>query len=544
MKHILVIGLIAGLAFGYVPFSFRHLSTAGLFIDDYDLLLLNPSYIPQVSGARLYTNLSNFYNGEECLFTEKGEGAFLLGIKPKSDKLGIFSLIDFSDYRTPLNTGLVSEEGDTLYGYGTIKQTVYSNYDSIQNKYLDKTIMEETREAWEENNIKDFHLALGYKIGEELNIGFSYSYSKEGSVLALPENNAILKGKDYTEEKLVYEDSLFSAGFLKNQKSSHSLLLGLGLLKEKREILAKVGIIPYSEIEDYDSTFSNYIENSYVETVEKWDTVKTDTLTKSSVPITGFIFPVQVFGVNHFEENLLWWIAEFSYKMGSASENASEEHIISQYKIKNEIETTTSSILNDTTLTHISGSSSGLFLSFHFGYILSIDERLSLGIGGGMSFSRNNSSFLYQGTHVSNYRRTAETTYDSIATSSFSDSTKRYERILGYRFPVAVEFKLTKPLTLRLGTAFNYWFTNTQFTKERISYTPQKIVIREDESETEIHETDYDLPFVYEEEDKKESATQFTYGIGYAYKNLTIDLMGFSELFNLSGYRVSVTLKF
>jgi hypothetical protein len=70
--------VVASLSFGLVTESFRYQSTAGLFQDDYDLLF-DPARIPEISGARLWTSLSNFVTGDEELFSGGSEPYIIIG---------------------------------------------------------------------------------------------------------------------------------------------------------------------------------------------------------------------------------------------------------------------------------------------------------------------------------------------------------------------------------------------------------------------------------------------------------------------------------
>lgn len=123
-----------------------------------------------------------------------------------------------------------------------------------------------------------------------------------------------------------------------------------------------------------------------------------------------------------------------------------------------------------------------------------------------------------------------------------------HESVLGTTFfalPVAVEFPIHKKVDLRLGAKYSWSKLKKDVTESVTFETPS--YSRTEYGDGTVYESvdDYEETSSHYINEEYESGVNFTFGLGYKPNdNLQVDVMGFSNLVNLSGWRVSVVLLF
>jgi len=123
-----------------------------------------------------------------------------------------------------------------------------------------------------------------------------------------------------------------------------------------------------------------------------------------------------------------------------------------------------------------------------------------------------------------------------------------HESVTGTTFfalPVAVEFPIHKKVDLRLGAKYSWSKVKNDVIESVTFETPS--YSRTEYGDGTVYESvdDYEETSSHYISEEYESGVNFTFGLGYKPNdNLQVDIMGFSNLVNLSGWRVSVVLLF
>jgi len=112
--------------------------------------------------------------------------------------------------------------------------------------------------------------------------------------------------------------------------------------------------------------------------------------------------------------------------------------------------------------------------------------------------------------------------------------------------PVGLEFKLVPSVALRLGAQHQVTWSDRILTEQLISWSPRKTrTVFGDGSFRESIDTLARRSASSDHRTGFDQQTGFSYGAGFRpLDNLQIDLMGFANLVNLTGWRLSATLRF
>ncbi|RKX69787.1 hypothetical protein DRP53_07160 [candidate division WOR-3 bacterium] len=545
MKYLSAILFTVSLALGYLPSSFRNLSTAGVFDDDYDLML-DPGRIPEIEGYRLYTNLSNLVTGLERPFVNQSVNYFLLGGSGEFMKHRYLGLI-FDNYslNDPLPTGLFTREGDTIFGDGEVVNTQWLDTDGDGS--FDYIINDrEHRSAWDRNRELNFYLGLAFGKDNRFGFGFiheddrlrnfdpqvNYQIEREESTL-IETRLTYLKGDTLTtmdETNHARNSIIFSSWF--GRESAFNLSLGLGMIQSDS----------LTEADGY------YFEdrNPGGDTL---DYVKISSGDTFHIPYSGFEIPARI---GLLKKRTGGWESEyyldFRYlSLGVTGDGA--RNTISM--VDSTCRPGTASGYDSITTTY-SGKRSGYTVRFSTRQRFTLSKRFAFGFG----LSLTNSVLtdeLFDSTAQSG--RYAYDDGDGVSTAN--DSTVTYTEmeywqkkttsvVRSISIPVGMEFKLIEPVTLRLGARHTTTYYDVVTTENLKGFDPRKTRVEYGDGSYSEWIDDEKLQSGTREEDSPTThKTDYYYGLGIAIgKNLQLDLMYFNNLVNLANWRLSATLKF
>lgn len=495
MKKVwIVMFLIAGVAYPYVSNSFRYSSTAKLLLDDYDWIATDPGYIPHIEGARFYTNLSNFVNQKENVFDNLDTGYYLLGLKYSN--LGL--ILDNNFSKISDSTGL-----DDFWGYGEKADTIYIDT-------LKTSVTYNSKDAWHESTVMDFMLGWGFLLGENKSLGISYTHDYSSTNLVIPDDNYITFREDDSAGTTIRLDSTIATGSKKSTLSRHRAIFSFWKWDEEWDLNLKLGFL-YRTDNSYKGEKGSYSISKTAAGIDKIST--SDSLQTS--PYFGFGIPFDILAIRHLgEENEMWFNIGGVYTNRSPKAEAGKSEVEKDTVFAEAGNTVTVNSYYNT----ITGTYSDLSGYLFTKGVFQLSDRLTLGMGlrVGVLNSTDSSYTKATGSFLS------QSPIDTVSSdTSYSHWAKTTTGQFTLSLPVAVEFHLIEPLAFRLGATYIHTISDTTV-EEGVAPT-------------------------YSKEERRETLnnTLYTYGLGYKITdNLQIDLMGFSNLLNISNWKLSLTLKF
>ena len=540
--------------------SFRNASTAMLLEDDYDLWLgpyplPDPARLPLIEGSRFYTNLSNLVDKGEEPFSNSTNNYFLIGGSTTPlFNIGHFGIvIDRYNKKEALYTGLDDMDGFPIDGYGHV---VYSEFVDEDNNgtYDRRTDVEETREAWTDEGTKDFILGFGKDLDGKL-LGLFYRLNMTNTEeLGMTTNFTF----DFTDINLesgnrTFTESRAGTGSRTNDMMEH--LFGMSFWKYLNETRAFGLHFGYG-------MFSGTSKDVRDET-DNWngspdDPSITDTYTmteeyEDNIPYKGNSMTGWLSYIHDWNEiTHLRFDASYNRRSFEIENDARGYYSIIDNWIAADNHTEAT---NGSETTEITGDASMQTVSMGGKVIYDLTEKAKF------AFGLNFLSRRMDSTRVESEDASFDFTYDDgddepndyddyTQTTTYSSSvqTKTTEGMSSISFPVCVEFSVKKPLVFRLGAIHSINLTETTTNMDLIDASPGLVhTERGDGTVTDVFIDNPNLEDIGSSEDITDSYsnTTYTYGMGYTVsENLQIDLMGFSDLTDLSNWRVSATLKF
>lgn len=546
MKHLMLLLVVASLSFGLVTESFRYQSTAGLFEDDYDLLF-DPARIPEISGARLWTSLSNFVTGDEELFSDGSEPYILIGGVAGLGNYYPGTVYDRSANTEALNTGLTDPYGNPMYGDGELTVVNWNNPDTLGN-FTNRTVESRQVSAYESMGSSDWYLALatqrnnirfglGFMHGDskftytDPSNNFDYSYISEDLVADTLEyqSTASFAGDDITNYS--HNDFIVST-WMDGAKVSFGLSFEFDLLSEKNEAII------LGDSAEYD--FPLQPDTSYT-LVSVYDSLVQ--------PRSGNRIGLKLTSFYDYNENAQ---GRFYLDFFTQSLNYGDDAMDFAYTTR-ELSYNTFTWDTVNTVTYFDGGRSTKGVGLATKHLFKISNRLNFGIGLLFGLSSYSDSTAARDTTVSirvydngdtisgpeDYTRTI--THSETWMTHVDGSLNRLA------VPVGLEFAIAKPLVFRLGAQYTITYDDYTTTTELLDYEPQRTVtVYGDGTVTEVIEDPSPRPErSVETNTVTTSETDYYYGIGWdVAKNLQIDLMGFSDITDLGNWKLSATMKF
>ena len=547
MKYVLFLVITVSLSFAFIPWSFRYQSTADLFEDDYDLLF-DPARISEIEGSRVYTSLSNFVTGTENLFSNNGMPFILIGGSTDLVYPNPGFVYDLSSRKTGLFTGLLDPYGNFLYGEGEVTDITW-NDDDDNGVYDRRTIETEQRTAYSKNNEADYFIAIGAK-RNNLRWGLGFMRNEYGNTYTNPVNNF---NYEYTEEDLTSASYTLiqrasSTGNSIYSVTSNNLILSVWLDRDNWSLGLKTGYGMFSwgneEIIFADSVIYTYPEDSL-----SGDYTNADILDSLNAPQSGSRIPVYLTLFYNYNEN-----AQGRFYLGFSTESHKYSDDALGYYAKTRENIYDEFTRNyDTTYTYYSGSGNTKTITAGTKHLWKINPRFNFGIGVLFTTASITDSTAYNDvvTSVEVYDDNDGQTIDPddyIQTiwSSETWMTRSTGSVKSLTFPVGVEFFVLNPsLCLRLGAVHTLTFTDITTVHQMIQFEPERTRI--EYGDGTVNETMEDPGYSsgYEETQTETTpGTDYVFGLGWQVnKNLQIDLMGFTDLTDMTNWRISATLK-
>jgi hypothetical protein len=524
-------------------------STVGIWEDDYDLLL-DPARILEIDGHRVYTNLANLVTGSETLGLNSS-GFFLVGGSCRCKTgLGMGGIFDRHAFDTPLFTGLYDpNSGDALFGSARVDSVEWQDLDT-NGTYDFKRVSRTERNAWQNGADHDVYLGVGLGAGK-LRFGVGAIWDRSQRANTAP-------GWDYMAHE--YDSSLI-AGRLTYLSDDTGHYLGATTSDEKSLVLSgrfemmqdwvlAINLRPglRSSSDAYGRT--NWSRADYNPGSPVAPDYELSTLVDSSrLPYQGMNLPVEVQFVRTRQKDVETRVFLNGFSKWQTVGSDAETRTFSSFEQTLHPGFAAGS---DTELHKYRGATStkGLgaaLLRRHW-----LGERFDVGWGCQVNLTMRADSLL---DTTSSFEVTRYDNGDSIPnhadyvrTVTASESWLRREvgRTISAVIPVGLEFRVKPSIALRLGAVQDMTWDAAKTTNQLLTLSPSKT--RTDYGDgawSESWDPNPTNPTGSENRNTFSQTTTFTYGAGFRpVEPLQIDLMGFANLTDLTGWRLSATFRF
>jgi hypothetical protein len=545
MKYALTVALLLSLSFGLVTESFRYQSTAFLWEDDYDLLF-DPARIPEIDGVRLWTGLSNFVTGDEEIFADSGVPFFYIGGSGyRGDYYGGL-VYDRSVIKDALPTGLYDPNENPIYGDANVMTTEW-DFDPTTGDTLNRDVTTQTASAYDKINTGDAYVAIAKEM-DDLRIGLGYMRLNSKRTWTSPYENFTYEyfEEDYAADTLGYWEYEVFEGDRVFTNNENDIIFSAWMDRDNYALglQAVYGWLSMGEDGVINGSYEEYQHPEYQATDFYLATSIDSIMTKMSGTNLGI--NLKLFYDYNDDAQGRYFIGYFTH-----SEDYGDDAMEWMFDASHENDEFYNADYYDTTAsaTYYEGgmSWSGFRIGTH--QLYNINDVFNFGIGIMFTLGSVSSDTMIETDSSMDVSATydADTlTYKVTSMSSeawFTSIDGSYKMI---EIPVGAEFMISNKLALRLGAVHTLNYNDVTTTRGLYDYQFPTTYI-EDPGGTDTTIVDYsDIDEnAWEETDNSTSAnTDYYYGIGWHVNdNLTIDLMNFNSLDNLSNWRLSATLR-
>ncbi|MDO9513662.1 MAG: hypothetical protein Q7J59_03510 [Elusimicrobiota bacterium] len=517
--------LIAGLfcltaanVFAVENVSFRlkgmHGDFEGLVKDEYTDMMYMPYNILEIDGYRLYTNLSNLSTGNEEILDEIASSAdeYLIGgVAP----FGGFGKLGFI---YGANSSLTPQTIRDENGNANLTTTSWQSgeYDFLWTSNASTASYREYGKAERETLKSDMSYLLGFQPVDVIKFGFLLNFSSDEDITT----NAYSKKDDnWTLGTSSY--SLTTSNVTDSEITKYITLGPAAELQvnDKLTIGGMLGII-FGEVEYADSSVQNWFRTQEYQGVGTADYSRIVSDSRTGKP-EGTGFALKGIGKYSASDNLkLRGIFNYSTLSldGSMGSPRSYNTIDDGWgnALKSEYaETGSMNIKTD-------------FIELGAGFENKMNKDLMLTMG--IKYSVDDESTKSVSDEI--YKLNGSTVFNSYQ-PSYNNLDK--SKITNLILPIGMEYKANKWMTLRMGASHKITTTESEDRTTTTSYaatypvkTVSSIVTTVDpKSTTIVRDTDY------------------SFGAGFKVTdNLQIDLLNFTNLTDMSFWKLSATLKF
>ncbi|MEO0079915.1 MAG: hypothetical protein ABIK44_04475 [candidate division WOR-3 bacterium] len=549
MRYCVVLCLGWAMAFGFIPQSFRLQSTAGIWDDDYDLMF-DPARILEIEGYRLWTNLSNYATGNDEQFGPGRSNLFLVGGSTGKDwQVAPAGIFDHYQFERPLFTGLFGpDERDSLFGRGRSSYAEWRDLDS-NGTYDFKRVMITERNAWRRGSGDDCYFGVGTELGAA-RVGAGFIWENGKVEFTNPEFDYILHNYDSSliAGRLTWlHDDTGKFRQFSGSDAKRLVLSGWFKLGETWELgaMLKPGFITTDDrLERTEKSRTDF--NPGVGSPTDYEQSSLDEWWKS--PYSGFDLPLTVQLVLRNDAYETWWSLGGFYASQRLGSDGGGRSVATYHRTLNPGYTTEW----DTMIHNRAGARSGSGLNLGLVRRHHLAEKLEFGFGVNLGLGFGVDSLLDE---LQEWERVVYDNGDSLQnvfdyTRTTTSAETWLERTTASQakaaVPVGLEFRPITPVALRLGALPTFLWENVTTTHQLLALAPRK-------SRTEYGDGSFSerVDEVERSPDSRErrtsftQTTQLTYGAGFRpVENLQIDLMGFANLVDLTGWRLSATLRF
>jgi len=549
MKYALTVALMLSLSFGLITESFRYQSTAFLWEDDYDLLF-DPARIPEIDGVRLWTGLSNFVTGDEAIFEDSGVPFFYIGGSGyKGDYYGGL-VYDRSVIKDALYTGLDDPNENSLYGDAYVMTTEW-DFDPTNGDTLGRNVTTQTASAYDKMNTGDAYIAIAKKM-DDLRIGFGYMRLNSKRTFTNPYENFTYEyfQEDIEGDSLEYWEYEVFEGDRVFTDNENDLMFSAWMDRDNYALglQAVYGWAGMGEDGVINGSYEEYQHPEYQATDFYLATSIDSIMTKMSGTNIGI--DLKLFYDYNDDAQGRYFVGYFT-----RSENYDDGAMEWMYDASHENDDFYDADYYDTTASaryYDGGMSwSGFRLGTH--QLYNINDVFNFGIGIMFTLGSISSDSMFQtdssrDVSATWYGGSFDSTSDVRVTQTSSEAwvTTTDGSYKTIEIPVGAEFMVSKKLALRLGAVHMLDYHDITTTRELYDYMFPVTEI-EDPGGTDTTLVDYsdiDEDYWEETDNSTYANTSYYYGIGWHVNdNLTIDLMNFNDLTDLSEWRLSATLK-
>ncbi len=551
----MVLVLISSTGLSFTWNSFRNQSTAGLLDDDYDLLL-DPARLPLIEGSRLYTSLANLVDKDEEVFDDTGNGYWLIGGSAKlGEKIYPGLVHDRFSLKTPQDFYLrtIDNVSVPFRGEGELVDSRLVDVDG-DGTYDREEIQQQTAEGLAEDNSSDYYVGVGSYLGTA-RVGLFYHFADQSYTSKDAGNNYTLAytQTDLIGNALLYDSSASGTGDYVDELSAHTF--GLAAWMPAGEQLTVGARFSYSKLSMEETDGWRRIDAADRSPGDPQDDIFTgDENSTETVPRAGSSLWGSLRCIYDWTEDVETWVdLNFGQLSGDIEADAGRDyHLTDEWRTTVGPADSVLSITNGTTA-DISGDFSEKSVGLFTRTIANLAENVIFAFGLGLGTGNYESTTRYDEDRVDRMAvddgdgvpERADFT-QTVTESQVVDTTVTGSGIV-LSFPVGVEFKLKNPLSLRLGARHDIDFTDETINHELVNYSaPHTRIDYGDGTYTEsIPDTTEPINGTSETVKRTESETHYYYGLGYRVSdNLQIDLMGFSDLTDLSDWKLSAVFSF
>ncbi|MEN3046297.1 MAG: hypothetical protein ABDH49_04865 [Candidatus Hydrothermales bacterium] len=541
--------------------SFRYLSTVGLIEDDLDLLL-DPGRYFEIEKNILYSGLSNFATNNDLLFSGISGAYFMFGFKNTFKPLGnVVPTSLLYAHRT-----LRMPQPNLINGRGEGELFISEKYDTDGNGSFDSLHVEKAKSySYLENKENPFFIGFSREIGEII-AGIFFFHLKLSNINE-PAGHPIFnrfgnlyylrEEKDLITLTLLEKEEWNGKGFVDTSTQQNifgtSIYLKELFLNSDLGIQAGYGINNLKISEDIFTTAYIDYNPGGVTSREDRNYARFQDLNSSGSSYFLRLFTRRTRNQELSSEDNLY----FTFYGSGISKTTSPFHRVEYIHLREDIGTGT---LRETrNMDKVEGNVAyeskinGLILGYRFKGFIDDEKRIFFAIGFFFNNNTSNStSKVDSNFQVINYFNDGDNQPsdpdDYTVTTTFTrvDELKSSYSRMSFELPVACELKFNKSLLFRMGANPYFSFTeNEQTLNPLFSSSIVTKTTRGDGTET-VTTRPAQRSFGLRNLSKgKSSGVDFSYGLSYKIgKNLSIDLMGFSNLTDLSNWRVSVVFKF
>ncbi|MEN3044000.1 MAG: hypothetical protein ABDH37_02105 [Candidatus Hydrothermales bacterium] len=541
--------------------SFRYLSTVGLIEDDFDLLL-DPGRYFEIEKNILYSGLSNFATNNDLLFSGIPGAYFMFGFKNTFKPLG--NLVPTSLLYA--HRALKMPQPNLINGRGEGELFLSEKYDTDGNGSYDSLHTERAKSySYTENKENPFFIGVSREIGEIIG-GLFFFHLKLSSINEPAGHhisnrygnfNYLREERDLINSILLEKEEWIGNGFTDTSIQQNifggSIYLKELILNSDLGIQAGYGTNNLKISEDIFTTA--YIDYNPGGTTSREDRNYTRYQNINAGGSSYFLrlFTRRIINQKFNSEDNLY----FTFLSSGISKTTSPFHRIEDNYLREDIGTGT---LRETrNLDEIKGNIEhenkikGLFLGYRYKGFIDNEKKIFFALGFFFINNLSNSTFRidsnFQTVNYFNDGDNQPSDPDDFTTTTtffrIDELESSFSRIT-IELPVACELKLNKSLFFRIGANPYFVFVEDERTSNPLfSSSIVTKTTRGDGTET-VTVTPVQRSLGLRNLSKgKSSGVDFNYGLSYKIgENFSMDLMGFSNLINLSNWRVSVVFKF
>lgn len=515
--------------------SFRSMSTAGILDGEIEYILV-PGELAYVDGFNVYTNLSNFNYGSEALIGGFSDN-YLIGTK--FDYMGMHS-------------GILHQSDDYSFAWKDVDVENYFEDTSGDNAYdyhINDSIDDNTNYA-EHEDVTYYGFSYGAK--DEMRFGFGYTRDNWSQHEFGDQTEIITSDDLVTGDPLSYRfDNL-----MQNEVDAYitqTFELSMYYPMEMMDIGFNAYYGPSMDKDQYKELDTTYIDRAPAGGITNYELLSMTVIQDYQRSRINWGTGVTV------KRNCEDYMGEFIIGYDNITLGRTDMFSTDSFSYFEEVAPVAwgndTMMVYDTvtsmdTLSYIEESRNSMNAGMK--YVRKLDKAL---FGLGVYFSMDNFSGssvrVYDEENIEYYNDgdgvDDAADYTTTITSSYTRNYNSNYVNHHFRLPVGVEFNANESLVFRLGANTQFSWYNTEYYTRVTQWEPAMQVTTDGTGATT--ETLLENPGTRDEYQFElhsfSKYTTYSYGLGWKISdNFSIDLMGFANLTDMSGWEISANAKF